>query len=73
LQRRWQSLPKLVAIIGGFLILTGIILFGLAALSLFGYLNVGMLLERKYLLTFALAMVVAGLLDTFSAVIIARW
>jgi len=73
LRRRWQSLPKLVAMIGGFLILTGIILLGIAALSLFGYLNVGMLLERKYLLTFALAMVVAGLLDTFSAVIIARW
>jgi len=73
LVRRWQGLPKLVAMIGGFLILAGIILLGVAALALFGYLDVGMLLERKYLLTFAIAIVVIGLLDTFSAIIIARW
>jgi len=51
----------------------GAILLGIAALSLSGHLNVGMLLERKYLLMFALAMVVTGVLDTFSAIIIARW
>jgi hypothetical protein len=73
LRRKWQSLPKLVGIIGGFLTLMGIILLGIAALALFGYLNVDLLLERKYLLTFAIAMIVVGLLDTFSAVIIARW
>ena len=66
-------MPKLVAMIGGFLILVGIILLGIAALALFGYLNVGMLLENKYLLIFALVMVVVGLLDTFSAIVIARW
>ena len=66
-------MPKLVAIIGGLLILMGIILLGIAALALFGYLNVGMLLENKYLLIFALVMVVVGLLDTFSAIVIARW
>lgn len=59
--------------IGGFLILTGIILLGIAALAFFGYLNVGMLLERRYLLIFAVAMVAVGLLDIFSAIIIARW
>jgi len=59
--------------IGGFLTLIGIILLGIAALAFFGYLNVGLFLERKYLLTFAIVMVVVGLLDTFSAIIIARW
>jgi len=59
--------------IGGFLILTGIIMLGIAALAFFGYLNVNMLLERRYLLVFAVAMVAVGLLDTFSAIIIARW
>jgi hypothetical protein len=58
---------------GGFLILIGIILLGIAALSLFGYLNASILLERKYLLIFAITMVVVGLLDTFTAMIIARW
>lgn len=65
--------PKFVAMIGGLLILIGIVLIGLSALAVSGFLNVGMLLERKYLLTFALVMVAAGLLDTCAAVIIARW
>jgi len=73
LHHKGKSLPKLVAVIGGFLIFMGIILLGIAALALIGFLNVGMLLERKYLLVFALAMVVVGLLDTFSAIILARW
>jgi hypothetical protein len=45
----------------------------MSILSLFGFFDVGVLLERKYLLMFAIAMVVVGLLDAFSAVIIARW
>ena len=62
-----------MAIVGGLAILIGVILLGVAALALSGYLNIGILLERRYLLTFALAMVVVGLLDTFTAVVIARW
>ena len=58
---------------GGFLILMGIIMLGIAIFSLFGYLKVGILLERKYLLIFALGLVAVGLFDAFSAVIIARW
>lgn len=59
--------------ISGFLILIGIILLGVAFLALFGYLNVGSLLEGKHLSMFAIAMVVVGLLDTLMAIIIARW
>jgi len=73
LPRKWQGFPKLVAMASGFLILIGIILLGIAFLALFGYLNVGLLLEGKHLLTFAIAMVFVGLLDTFAAIIIARW
>jgi len=58
---------------GGFLILMGIIMLGIAIFSLFGYLKVGILLERKYLLIFALGLFAVGLFDAFSAVIIARW
>ena len=68
-----SSIPKFVAMIGGLLILIGIVLIGIAALSLSGYLSVSTLLEERYFLTFALAMIVIGLLDTFAAVIIARW
>jgi len=73
LRRKWQGLQRLVAIAGGFLVMMGIILLGIAALSFSGYLNIGVLLENKHLLTFALVMVVVGLLDTFSAIIIGRW
>jgi len=59
--------------IGGFLILAGIILLGIAVLATLGYLNVGIFLENKYLSMFAIAMVIVGLLDTFTAVVIARW
>jgi hypothetical protein len=58
---------------GGFLILAGIILLGVAALALFGFLDVGLLLNTKYILVFASGLIVVGLLDTLSAVIIARW
>jgi len=65
--------PKFVAIMGGFLILTGIVMLGMAIFSFFGYLNVGVLLQRKYVLMFALGIVVVGLFDAFSAIIIGRW
>ena len=55
------------------MILAGIILLGIAILTTFGFLNVGLILERKYLLTFAIHMVVVGLFDTFAAIILARW
>ncbi|MEM2937565.1 MAG: hypothetical protein QXJ63_03365 [Candidatus Bathyarchaeia archaeon] len=66
-------LPKFAAVIGGFIILIGIILLGIAVLALLGYLNVGILLEEKYLCIFAIALIFTGLFDAISAVIIARW
>jgi hypothetical protein len=59
--------------VGGFLILLGIILLGIAILAFFGYLDVSVLLIKKYLLLFAIVMVSIGLLDIFSAIITARW
>ncbi len=73
LRHKSRYLKKLVAMAGGFLILVGMILLGIAALALSGYLNVGIMLENKYLLTFAVVMTAIGLLDIFAAVVIARW
>lgn len=67
------GLRQLVAMMGGFMIFIGIVLLGIAFLGFFGYFNVNILLERKYLLIFALALVVAGLLDFLTAIIMARW
>jgi hypothetical protein len=73
LVRKWLGLPKLVAVVGGFLTLAGLVLLGMATLSAAGYLNVSTLLETKHFLMVALVLVAVGLLDTFSAIIIARW
>lgn len=62
-----------MVIVGGFIIVAGIILLGMAALAVIGQLNVGMLLESKYLITLATLLIVVGLLDAFSAIIVARW
>lgn len=62
-----------MAVVGGFLTLAGLVLLGMATLSAAGYLNVSTLLETKHFLMVALVLVAVGLLDTFSAIIIARW
>jgi hypothetical protein len=59
--------------LGGFIILVGIVLFGLCALTIFGYLDPGLLLESKQLLVFACAITVIGLFDVIVGVITARW
>lgn len=55
------------------MILVGVVLFGMAILASSGFLNVGLMFEGKYLVTFAFLIVLAGLFDAFAAVIIARW
>ncbi|MEM2119202.1 MAG: hypothetical protein QW840_03645 [Candidatus Bathyarchaeia archaeon] len=68
-----RKIHKLVAVVGGFIILAGMVLLGIAALSFFGYVDVGTLLRERYVLTFAFMIAFVGLLDTFAAIIIARW
>ena len=62
-----------MAVAGGLMILVGVVLLGIALLASSGFLNLGLMLEGKYLVAFALLVVVAGLFDTFAAVVIARW
>ena len=71
--RKLSRTQKLVAVAGGFMILAGVVLLGMAALATTGFLSVELLLENKFVLTFSLLMVSVGLFDTFAAIIIARW
>lgn len=73
LRGKWKILPKLVAMVGGFLILAGVVVLGISALALFGFLEVDLMLEQKYILAFSSMMTGIGLLDIFSAAIISRW
>ena len=58
---------------GGFMILAGVMLLGVAVLASTGFLNAGLMFERKYVSTFAILIVLVGLFDIFAAVVIARW
>jgi hypothetical protein len=73
LGQKGRGFSKVVAMIGGFLIFVGIILLGIAVMGSLSYLNIGMLLDNKYLPMFAIAIVALGLFDTIAAVVIARW
>ncbi|MBS7632100.1 hypothetical protein KEJ15_00540 [Candidatus Bathyarchaeota archaeon] len=68
-----MNTKKMVAVMGGFLIMAGIVLLGMAALAVSGHLDVGLMLEPKYLLTFAILIVAVGLLDMFCGITLARW
>jgi hypothetical protein len=72
-RRKWHSLPKLIAMMSGIIVLAGIVLLGIAVLGFFGYFDISLLLQNRYLSIFATAIVVIGLLDVLSAIIIARW
>gem|GEM_PF-1879811 len=71
--KKWRGLQKLVAVAGGLMILVGVVLFGIAILASSGFLNVGLMLEGKYLMVFASLVLLVGLFDTFAAFVIARW
>ena len=58
---------------GGFIILVGVLLFGLCALVLFGYLDPGLLLEKKHYLFFAGVLVIIGIFDFIIGIKLARW
>jgi len=58
---------------GGFMILVGILLFGLFMLIVFGYLEPGVLIEQKQLIVFASIMLVIGIFDFVVGVIISQW
>ena len=68
-----KRLQRFLPLLGGFIILVGVVLFGLCTLVLFGYLDPGLLLESKHLLVFAVVMIMIGLFDFIAAIMIARW
>jgi hypothetical protein len=55
------------------MVLAGIVLLGIAVLATSGFYDVGLLLERKFLLPFALLMVAVGFIDTLAAIVLTRW
>jgi len=68
-----RDVRKLVASMGGFMILAGVMLLGVAVIASTGFLNAGLMFDRKYVSTFTVVIMLVGLFDILAAVIIARW
>jgi hypothetical protein len=68
-----RRLQHTLSLLGGFVVLVGIFLFGLCALIAFGYLDPGLLLEKKQLFIFGSIMLITGVFDLIVGIIVARW
>lgn len=55
------------------MILAGVMLLGVAVIASTGFLNAGLMFDRKYVSTFTVVIMLVGLFDILAAVIIARW
>jgi hypothetical protein len=66
-----RKLGKVAAAIGGFLIMMGMVLMGVFALLLFDILDVAMFMEAEYRALFTLVLLVIGVCDLVSGIILA--
>ncbi|RLI46428.1 hypothetical protein DRO69_03105 [Candidatus Bathyarchaeota archaeon] len=66
-----RKLGKVAAAIGGFLIMMGMVLMGIFALLLFDILDVAMFMETEYRTLFTLGLLVIGVCDLVSGIILA--
>jgi hypothetical protein len=67
-----QGLGRIAAAIGGFLILIGIVLMAVFALILLDRFSIETLLTSDFLMLFMTAMLVVGVLDLVSAMLLLR-
>ncbi len=68
-----KRLRQILSLLGGFVVLVGVFLFGLCALIVFGYLDPSVLLEKKQLFVFGSIILIIGAFDMIIGVIAARW
>ncbi len=68
-----KLLKQILSLLGGFIILVGLLLFGLCALIAFGFLDPSLLFERKQLFVFTVVMLAIGAFDMIVGAMVARW
>lgn len=66
-----RRLGKVAAAIGGFLIMIGMIMIGIFALFLFDLLDITMFMESEYQTLFTSALLVIGVCDLVSGIMLA--
>ena len=72
LMRSTQWLSRLAVALGGFLIFVGIMMIGVFVLTFFGFVNVSMLESEKIRMLSLGALLVIGVLDLVSGIMIRR-
>ena len=68
-----KRLQQILSLLGGLVVLVGVFLFGLCTLIAFGYLDPGLLLEKKQLFVFGSIMMMIGAFDMIVGFVVARW
>jgi len=67
-----RRLSRVAAAIGGFLIMVGMILLGIFALALFGIIDVSAFMDTRSTAMLMLVLLIIGVLDVVSAILLAR-
>lgn len=67
-----RKLGRIAAAIGGFLIMMGIVMIGVFVLVSFDVFDIETFLSSEYLILFMTALLIIGVLDLVSAIILLR-
>jgi len=67
-----RRLSKVAAALGGILVMTGMIMIGIFALTFFNLLDLSTFMNARNLALFMTGLIVIGVLDVVSGIILAR-
>jgi len=72
LNERMRKLSRLAVAVGGFLIMMGMFLVSVIALTLLGIVDASAMMNETYLFMFMLALLSVGVLDVIAGIIFSR-
>lgn len=72
MNERMRKISRLAVAVGGFLIMMGMLLVSVIALTLLGIVDASALMNKAYLFTFMLALLSVGVLDVIAGIILSR-
>lgn len=72
MNERMRKLSRLAVAVGGFLIMMGMLLVSVIALTLLGIADASALMNETYLFMFMLALLSVGVLDVIAGIIVSR-
>ncbi|OYT46919.1 hypothetical protein B6U79_05005 [Candidatus Bathyarchaeota archaeon ex4484_231] len=73
MQKNRETTKKIVIAIGGFIILAGVILLSTFSLAFFGIFNPDLFLSKEIQLVLVWALLIIGVIDLISGIILLLW